>query len=223
MATATVTALTRSAVSPFVDAALGSFPQVRDRAVKAAEILLNGQIQRVGEYDDGADHWRAFGSANRPYDLSIGHGHCSCPDRAPRDPKGRKLCKHMLAAMYAVKAGVHRAPQADSLFARLAGQAQEGIALYVESKYTGAMRQGQRDHWVAYRLDDGPTVELGQALDVGQGNHAFWSAVARAGWMRKGHHASHGGRHVWRMTPDPATAEATIEQADDLNTDDLWD
>jgi len=200
MTTATIT---RSTLSPFVTAAITKMA-VGERAVKAAEIVLAGQIQRLADVD-GEDRWAVQGSAPRPYEVSIKGAYCQCQDAAhaaPKSPKGAPLCKHMLAAMYLVKAGVSRGPTAGELFARLVEHGQP-LRIFVRQAWTGTTTQIQRDQWTAYRLPDGERVELAEPLDVSMDQDGFWSAVEAAGLRRASQQRSHGGQHLWTFEAAP--------------------
>lgn len=89
-------------LSPFIDAALAASPRSKERPVKGAELLLAGQVQRVG-----VDSWLVYGSGEKPYNVSIHAGTCDCKDgAAQRSALGQKLCKHMYACMFGLKAGM---------------------------------------------------------------------------------------------------------------------
>ena len=97
----TTATLTRNTLSPFVDAALAASPKSKERPVKGMELLLAGKVQRVS-----SDRWLVYGSGE-PYNVSIHAGTCDCKDQgAQRSPLGQKLCKHMYACMFGLKAGM---------------------------------------------------------------------------------------------------------------------
>lgn len=113
----TTLTLTRFALSPMIDAALAASPRSKERPVKGAELLLAGQVQRTG-----VDRWLVYGTGGAPYNVSIHAGTCDCPDQgAPLSPLGQKLCKHMYACMFALRAGMP---------APLAGLSDEDAALW---------------------------------------------------------------------------------------------
>ncbi|MFZ1756807.1 MAG: hypothetical protein WBO46_23180 [Caldilineaceae bacterium] len=94
--------ITLNALSPFVDAAILASPRSKDRAVKGAMLLTQGKVQRIS-----VDGWLVYGSGSEPYQVSIHAGTCDCGDRSAQVSKlGQKLCKHMYAAMFGLKAGM---------------------------------------------------------------------------------------------------------------------
>lgn len=232
MTTATAT-LTRNAISPFIDAAVARFP-VGERAVKAAELLLGGKVQRLDDDRQGRDRWAVYGSGTmpggqpRPYRVSIKAGTCDCPDRAaPASPQGQKLCKHMLAAMYALKASITAPATAPGLLAQALAAAETVVKLYVREEWTGDVNRIQRDLLHAYRVDDATErVNLAQPLDVSMDQHAVYETIDGAGWEIGTRYRSHGGMHVWELTPKPTpAAETALFASAALNydeDDELW-
>lgn len=195
---------TRQQTSPLVEAAISRLP-VSERAVKAAEILFNGQLQRIANDPDGADRWAAYGGTSLPYEVSVAGGFCSCPDahyRAPRDPNrpDRPLCKHMLAAMMAIKLGRTAPASAADLWQDLVAQAQgQAIRLFVEEGWTGTAGQTQTDVLRGYRLPDGSRIELARPRDISIRNFGFWQAVDEAGYRLAAKDRSQNGQHCWTM------------------------
>ena len=101
MTTATAT-LTWNSLSPFITAAVTAAPRAKERPVKGAELLLAGHVQRLS-----VDRWLVYGGGGEPYNVSIHAGTCDCGDRnAPESPTGQKLCKHMYACMFGLRAGM---------------------------------------------------------------------------------------------------------------------
>lgn len=229
----TTLTLTRNAISPMIDAAVARFP-VGERAVKAAELLLAGKVQRQANDRQGRDWWAVFGSATRlgggprPYQVSIKAGTCDCQDqRAPLSPQGQKLCKHMLACMYALKASITAPATAAGLITQVLAGSETLVKLYVREAWTGEQGTLQRDHLHAYRVDDAEErVNLAEALDVSMTQGDFYEAMDRAGWMIAKRYRSHGGMHVWELTPKPTpAAETALFASAALNydeDDELW-
>lgn len=93
--------VTRAQLSPILDAAIASLPGIGERAVKAAELIVTGQVSRLPD-QSGADAW-IVGSqtGQRSYAVSIRGRSCDCQDAARGAPRhnGGPLCKHRLAAM----------------------------------------------------------------------------------------------------------------------------
>jgi predicted nucleic acid-binding Zn finger protein len=220
MTTATLTRLT---LSPFVDAAIARFP-VGERAVKAAELLLAGKVQRISNDAQGRDQWAAYGDAKDtngkplPYTVSIKAGTCGCMDMAaPKSQTGQKLCKHMLAAMYALKAGITAPASPAGLIAQLLAAATSSVRLYVDmpapvQRYYGSRERAaaQREVcWlVAYRIDGGgERVELAERMDVSGSD--FWNTVEAAGWTKSGgtRPSGFGGLATWELTQQPVAVD----------------
>ena len=196
-----MTTITRAMLSPMVEAAISRL-HVGERAVKAAEIVYNGAVQRSG------DDWVVTGQSWMPYQVSIRRGTCTCPDAhhgAPRDDRGRRLCKHMLAAMMMVKLGATAPLTAASLIADLIARADGGdITLYVEAGHTGHQGTFQTDRLIKYRAPGSlKRVELAEALDVSLNNQEFWSAVEAGGYMRQSYNRAGQGLTVWYLVPAP--------------------
>ena len=212
MLTATIT---RNAISPMIDSAIARFPQVGERAVKAAELLFTGKVQRLENDSEGRDRWAVYGSATlpggspRPYNVSIKRGACDCDDqRAPTSPKGQKLCKHMLAAMYALKAGITAPASAAGLIAHILSGAETLVKLYVREEWTGDQGQTQRDFVAAYRIDDAAErVNLAERVEVSITQAGFYEAMDGTGWELSKQYPSHGGLHVWELTPKPVAVD----------------
>lgn len=231
----TTATLTRLSLSPFVDAAIARFP-VGERAVKAAELLLAGKCQRIADDAQGRDQWAVYGDAKDtngkplPYTVSIKAGTCGCRDMAaPKSPSGQKLCKHMLAAMYSLKAGITAPASPAGLIAQVLGAAESGVKLYVDMPAPVQKMYGSRDraaagkeaHWlVAYRIDDASErVEVAERLDVS--GTKFWDAVEAAGWTKSGgtRPSGFGGLAVWELTPKPVAVDWPQPQAEALFAD----
>ena len=84
--------ITRFAVSPAMTRLIVAGAGVR--AVKAAEMAVSGRVKHFA----GSQFFVA--GETDTYIVDIADGSCSCPDgHAPHDANGRKLCKHMIAAM----------------------------------------------------------------------------------------------------------------------------
>jgi len=232
------TTLTRYALSPMIDAAVARFP-VGERAVKAAELLLAGKVQRLADDAQGRDWWAVYGNAHglngepRPYQVSIKRGTCECSDIAAlRSPQGQKLCKHMLACMYALKASITVPATAAGLITQVLAAAETMVKLYVREEWTGDQNKLQRDLLHAYRIDGAEErVNLAQPLDVSMNQPGFYEAMDRAGWTIARRYASHGGMHVWELTPKPVAVDWPQPQGEalfvekGLNRDDdgeLW-
>lgn len=97
--------VTRAQLSPILDAALASLPGVGERAVKAAELIVTGQVSRLPD-QSGKDRWIVGSQAGqRSYTVSIRDRSCDCRDAAHGAPRhnGGPLCKHRLAAMFLFK------------------------------------------------------------------------------------------------------------------------
>ena len=94
--------VTRAQLSPVIDAAIASLPGIGERAVKAAELIVTGQVSRLPD-QSGIDAW-IVGSqtGQRSYAVSIRGRSCDCQDAAHGAPRhnGGPLCKHRLAAMF---------------------------------------------------------------------------------------------------------------------------
>lgn len=218
----TTSTLTRLTLSPMIDSAIARFP-VGERAVKAAELLLAGKAQRVTDDAQGRDQWAVYGDAKDtnghpiPYTVSIKAGTCGCRDlAAPRSPSGQKLCKHMLACMYALKAGISAPATATGLIAQVLAGAETVVKLYVREEWTGDQNGLQKDLLHAYRLDNAEErVNLAQAVDVSMNQHAFYESLDAAGWERSKRYASHGGMHVWELTPKPVAVDWPLPTAQD--------
>jgi predicted nucleic acid-binding Zn finger protein len=195
-----MTTITRAMLSPMMEAAISRL-HVGERAVKAAELVLSGKVQKTNGV------WLVQGEASQPYEVSISNGYCTCPDAkhgAPRDHRNRPLCKHMLAAMYLVKLGATRTPTAGELLASLIAQADgQTIRLYVRSGYTGHQGTLQNDAWTAYRLPGGEKITLAEPLDVSLAPSDFWTEMNRLGWQRARYNRSHAGQTVWELEPEP--------------------
>lgn len=66
-----------------------------ERAVKGAELTASGRVQPIA-----GRTFLVASSAGSAYTVDLDAGTCSCPDgRAPHDAAGRKLCKHVCAAI----------------------------------------------------------------------------------------------------------------------------
>lgn len=94
---------TRLELSPLVATAITAHPHTGERAVRGAELLIAGKVQRLPDDRRGADHWLIYGSAAEPYKISIEEDHCTCPDR--RRDRAR-TCKHLHAARFALALGM---------------------------------------------------------------------------------------------------------------------
>lgn len=136
------------------------------RAEAAADIVRRHAIEYLGE-QGGRDYWRCDG-----YHCSI-RGECTCRDRAPLDPNGRKLCKHRLAAMFA-----HKMRQERGLVAILRGVQGERITLTVQVLFADNGRQYTLDR---YRADGVETV-LDYAERVRFTADELTAACRVAGW-----------------------------------------
>lgn len=212
------TAIDRKALlQQYAEDARAAFPAIQERSTKAVEIVYNSRIRRLDPAPvSGHDRWQADGSSGNTYEVSVQGGYCTCPDaqhnHVPQDPAYHgPLCKHRLAAMYMVKLGLSGNASADVLIARLMAEAEAEVRLYVRERWTGTTAKTAGAGWMAYRVDGGPQVDLPEVLDVGVGGHAFWQAIADAGWTRTGKAASHGGQHIWTLQPEKTSASAEDE------------
>lgn len=220
----TTSTMTRLSLSPMIDSALARFPQAGERAVKAAELLLAGKVQRLDNDSQGRDRWAVYGSASlpdgtpRPYSVSIKRGTCDCGDRtAPTSPAGQKLCKHMIAAMYSLKAGITAPATAAGLIAHILSGAETAVKLYVREEWTGDQGQTQRDFLTAYRIDDAAErVNLAERVEISITQTGFYEAMDGAGWELSKQYASHGGLHVWEVTPKPVAVDWPQPQGEAL-------
>ena len=105
-----MTTLSRLTLSPHITAAILAQPSSGDRAVRGAELLVAGKVQRLPDDRQGADHWLIYGSAAQPYAVSIEEDRCNCPDRK-RDRF--RTCKHLHAARLALAAGIQPPQEID--------------------------------------------------------------------------------------------------------------
>lgn len=105
MTTAVNNMVACSPLYALVTAALEKFPALAykdggSRAEAAAAYVGEERVRYLG-MAEGYDWWQVG-----TYRTSVKLGRCTCEDRgAPTDDKG-KLCKHRLAAMFAVKLGL---------------------------------------------------------------------------------------------------------------------
>lgn len=215
-----MTTVTMLQLSPLITAAVTK-TAAGERAVKAAQIVLEGKITRLADVD-GQDRWAVQGSAGLTYEVSIKGGTCQCADaehKAPRTANGAPLCKHMLAAMYLTKLGVTRSQTAGELFAKLAATG-DTLRLFVRMHMTGTVTSNQRDEWLGYRTADGRT-DLAEPLDVSLGNYEFWAAVEAAGYRKVSQSRGQNGAHLWTFEPAPV-AVANWPTATTDNLDNLW-
>ena len=53
-------------LSPLLTTAITAQPRTGDRAVRGAELLRTGKVQRLADDVRGADHWLVYGSAAHP-------------------------------------------------------------------------------------------------------------------------------------------------------------
>lgn len=90
---------TRLELSPLVTTAIARSPSTGDRAVRGAELLHAGKVQRLPDDRRGADHWLVYGSQAKPYQVSIEADTCNCPDK-------ERTCKHLHAARFALALGM---------------------------------------------------------------------------------------------------------------------
>lgn len=71
-------------------------PMAHERAVRGAELVATGKVTRIA---DGRQFFVA-GHTSAYYVVDLDAGTCNCPDgRAPKAADGRRLCKHMCAAL----------------------------------------------------------------------------------------------------------------------------
>lgn len=90
---------TRLELSPLVATAITTHPHTGERAVRGAELLIAGKVQRLPDDRRGADHWLVYGSADQPYRVSIEMDTCNCPDN-------NRNCKHLHAARFGLTLGM---------------------------------------------------------------------------------------------------------------------
>ena len=215
---------TRLTLSPVIDSVFSRFPAVGARAYKASELLLAGKVQRQIDDDRGRDMWAVYGSATqpggtpRPYQVSIKTGTCDCSDLlAPTSDRGQKLCKHMLAAMFALKMGVSAPATAAGLIAHILRGAEEIVKLYVREEWTGDQGQTQRDFVTAYRIDGAELrVNLAERLEISITQADFYETFDGAGWKMGKQYPSHGGMHVWELIPKPIAVDWSQPQAEKI-------
>lgn len=152
------------------------FPAVRyqgggSRAVEAAKLVSRQAVEFLGD-QGGRDYWRVDGR----YTCSI-KGVCNCADHgAPLDQNGRKLCKHMLAVMFAYKLRQER-----SIVRILQGAPAEcgRVDLRVQVLYADKGRQYTLDGW-RYFGQDWQTLEYADRLRFDEAE--FLAAMRLAGF-----------------------------------------
>ena len=191
------TAPTRAALAPLVAAAISKL-HVGARAVKAAELVIAGQVHRL----DGDRFQVESSTPGKVYSVSIKHG-CPCPDQAPQG-----WCKHRLAAAFAHKLGAVPQPQDPAvLLSQVLAQAADAdaveVKVYVRSMYSHHINTPQRNLWAGYRIADGPRIDLAGELDITGLNHPFWSALDAAGWRRRTTQRTGSFNMVWTLAPQP--------------------
>ena len=68
----------------------------KERAVRGAELAATGHVHQIAD----GDQFFVDGRTDAYYVVDVSRGTCNCPDgRAPHSEQGRKLCKHMIAAL----------------------------------------------------------------------------------------------------------------------------
>ena len=81
-------------------------PELRDRALRAVALVADGAVQVDGGV--GRYHVRSQQKGKQDhYDIDLNASSCTCTDFEQRAPEinGRKLCKHVLAALFVRKLG----------------------------------------------------------------------------------------------------------------------
>ena len=74
-------------------------PVAQERAVRGAELAVAGKVTQIA----GSTQYFVAGRTDAFYVVDLAAGTCNCPDgRAPHDQSGRKLCKHVCAALLTV-------------------------------------------------------------------------------------------------------------------------
>ena len=85
---------------------IAAHPELRERALRAVALVADGAVQADG--NPGRYHVRSQqkGREDR-YEIDLSASTCTCTDWQQRAPEvnGRRLCKHLLAALFVRKLG----------------------------------------------------------------------------------------------------------------------
>lgn len=90
-----------------------AYPELRERALKAVALAADDAVRvdgGLGNHPGGAGLYHVASQAKggeEVYDVDLNASTCTCPDWEQRAPEvnGRRLCKHVLAALYVRKLG----------------------------------------------------------------------------------------------------------------------
>ncbi len=81
-----------------------AYPELRERALRAVALVADGAVH----LDGGPGLYHVASQAKGDvYDVDLNASTCTCPDWEQRAPEvnGRRLCKHVLAALFVRKLG----------------------------------------------------------------------------------------------------------------------
>lgn len=140
------------------------------RAFDAAQLVRDGAVRRTYGVG-GADAWRVG-----RYDVSVRAKSCTCADSSAPIHNGGKLCKHRLAAMFAVRRGT---TPTDVIANILAGAKGDRVTLRADVYF----HDSGRSYWLSgHHYPGEPWQRYAPGDRVQFSERDFQRALEGAGW-----------------------------------------